>query len=176
MNAGHRARPFGLALAAAAFALSLAAPAALGAAPRGTPQEPPRKPQGPAAGPVIKLPPGAGAVSEPTTAAAAARGEAAREPAQPRRWEYCVISGFTYRRKGLSLSDPARAPAAVVRYLPAGSEEVEGATEEEALGVAFAKLGEEGWELTGLRTDLKLREGDGETSTVYFFKRPKRRD
>ncbi|HEX8560850.1 MAG TPA: hypothetical protein VF668_22335 [Pyrinomonadaceae bacterium] len=174
MNAGHRARPFARALAAAAFALTLAAHAALGAAPRQTTQEPPRKPQGPAAGPVIKLPPGAGVVGEP--APGDARDEAARERAEPRRWEYCVISGFTYRQKGLSLSDPARAPAAVVRYLPTGSEEVEGATEEAALGAAFAKLGEEGWELTGLRTDLKLREGDGETSTVYFFKRPKRRD
>ena len=45
-----------------------------------------------------------------------------------------------------------------------------------AARLAFAKLGEDGWELAGVRTDLKLREGDGETTAVYFFKRPKRQE
>jgi hypothetical protein len=136
--------------------------------------EPPRRPQGPAAGPVIKLPPGSGAVEE-RTQAPTAREAAAPEPAAPRRWEYCDISGFRLHPKGLSPSSGYR-PAAFVRYLPEGSDEIEGANEEEALGNALAKLGEEGWELAGIRTDLNLDDGDGKTSTVYFFKRPKRQD
>jgi hypothetical protein len=161
-----------LALAAALAAHAHAARAASGGQ---TPQQetpPPRRPQGPVVGPAIKLPPGAGVANEPAQSAAA-RDEPAREP---RRWEYCVIGGFRYHQKGLSLSSSARTPAAVVRYFPNGSEEIEGASEEEALANAFAKLGEDGWELAGVRTDLKLREGDGETSTTYFFKRPKRQE
>jgi hypothetical protein len=45
-----------------------------------------------------------------------------------------------------------------------------------ALAAAFAKLGGDGWELAGVRTDLSLDEGRGTASTVYFFKRPKGRE
>ena len=172
MFARHKARA--LARAALLLLVALAAAAAHGAAQ--TPDQQPearRRPQGPVAGPVIKLPPGAGA-SDERTPAADARAEAAREPAAPTRWEYCYIKGFRYRQKGFSLS--AQVPAAYVRYLPTGSDEIEGASEEEALGNAFAKLGEDGWELTGLRTDLSLSDGTGTSATVYFFKRPKRQE
>lgn len=132
--------------------------------------DPPRRPQGPAAGPVIKLPPGAGAVEErPQTPGAKA--EAA--PRAPQRWEYCFINGFRYHEKSVGISSTVRRPAAYVRYLPEGSEEFEGATEEEALAAALLKLGEDGWELTAVRTDLRLEDGDGRTTSVYFFKRPK---
>ena len=162
---------------AAAFALVLAlapAPAAYALGGAQSPQpEPQRRPQRPTAGPVIKLPPGAGAVEE-RAETPGAKEEAA--PRAPTRWEYCVISRFHYRQKGLSLSSSATRPAAYVRYLPEGSEEIEGATEEEALNNALAKLGEDGWELTAIRTDLQLEDGDGKATSVYFFKRPKMRD
>jgi hypothetical protein len=156
---GVRALALALALAPAAYAQS-AQP------------EPPRRPQGPTAGPIIKLPPGAGAVEE-RAQTPGAKEEAA--PPLPQKWEYCLIKGFHYVQKGFSSSSP-RVPAAAVRYLPEGTEVIEGATEEEALGNALAKLGEEGWELTAIRTDLQLEDGDGKTASVYFFKRPKRQE
>jgi hypothetical protein len=169
MKAGHGATAlalfFALALAPAVYAAQSQQP------------EPPRRPQGPAAGPVIKLPPGAG-ISEERAQAPAAKEEAAPAPSAPSKWEYCVISGFHYHQnqKGLSLSSSSTRPAAYVRYLPEGSEEIEGATEEEALDNALAKLGEDGWELAAIRTDLHLVGGDGHTTSVYFFKRPKRQE
>lgn len=166
-----------LARAALLALLALAPAGARTAAQTPAPQpEPQRRPQGPVAGPAIKLPRGAGADDLPgQTPAAREAEEDARTARAPRKWEYCVIKGFKYLQKGLSLSS-SRTPAAHVRYLPTGSEEIEGATEEEALGNAFAKLGEEGWELTGLRTDLSLNDGNGTAQTVYFFKRPKREE
>lgn len=157
----------------AAFIALLVAPAAQAAAQT----EPPRRPQGPVAGPAIKLPRGAGAEDQRTQAAGARQDEEAERAAPaPRKWEYCVIKGFKYNQKGLSLSSSSRTPAAVVRYFPTGSEEIEGATEEEALANAFARLGEEGWELTAVRTDLSLSDGSGTSFSVYFFKRPKRQE
>lgn len=131
--------------------------------------DPPPRPQGPAAGPVIKLPRGAGADAEQP-----AQTDPARRPAfAPRKWEYCAITGFSWKQKGFSISS-AQTPSAVVRYFPGSFEEIEGANEEDALANAFAKLGEEGWELTGVRQSLRLDDGDGETRHVYYFKRPKR--
>ena len=160
---------------ALAFTLLLTlAPATEAVRAQQQPEPPPRRPQGPAAGPVIKLPPGAGATEE-RAQAAAAKEEAA--PPAPTKWEYCVINGFRYHQKGLSLSSSSSTrPAAYVRYLPEGSEEIEGSTEEEALNNALAKLGEDGWELTAIRTDLHLSDGDGKTTSVYYFKRPKRQE
>jgi hypothetical protein len=63
-----------------------------------------------------------------------------------------------------------------VRYLPEGSDEIEGPTEDEAVNNALAKLGDDGWELTAIRTDLKLEDGDGKAVSVYFLKRPKRQE
>lgn len=152
----------------AALALALAfAPAAYSQQP-----EPARRPQGPVAGPVIKLPPGSGAVDERPQPDGA---KEAAAPTAPTRWEYCVINGFRYHQKGFS-SSSGHVPAAYVRYLPEGSDEIEGSTEDEAVNNALAKLGEDGWELTAIRTDLQLKEGDGKTASVYFFKRPKRQD
>ncbi|HEX8499127.1 MAG TPA: hypothetical protein VF659_00955 [Pyrinomonadaceae bacterium] len=164
----HKAR----ALACAA----LLALAALAHAPRAAAQtpEPPRRPHGPVAGPVIKLPPGAGAADERTQAQSARDDEPARPAWSPQRWEYCVIKGFKYHQKGFSISSPTHVPAAYVRYFPSGTEEIEGANEDEALANAFAKLGEDGWELTGVRTDLSLSDGNGASTAVYFFKRPRK--
>ncbi len=156
---------------AAALALVFAlVPAAYANVGQSQQPDPPRRPQGPAAGPVIKLPPGSGATDE-RAQAPAPREEAARSA--PPKWEYCVIKGFVYRQKGFASSSP-RVPLAYVRYLPEGSEEIEGASEEEALDNALAKLGEDGWELTAIRTDLQLDDGDGKTTSVYFLKRQKR--
>ena len=135
--------------------------------------EPPRRPQGPAAGPVIKLPPGSGAVEE-RVKARGAKEQTATAPPQPQKWEYCVINGIRIREKSFGIGSSVQVIAAHVRYLPEGSEEIEGADEEEALGNALAKLGEGGWELTAIRTDLYLVHGDGRPTSVYFFKRPKR--
>jgi len=154
---------------ALAVALALVPAAYANAGGQSAQPEPQRRPQGPAAGPVIKLPPGSGAVEE------RAQRPGAKEEAAPPKWEYCVIKGFIYRQKGFSSSSP-RAPFAYVRYLPEGSEEIEGASEEEALDNALAKLGEDGWELTAIRTDLQLDDGDGKTTSVYFLKRPKRQE
>jgi hypothetical protein len=159
MKAGHRAT-------ALAFTLVFA----LGA--QAQQPEPPRRPQGPAAGPVIKLPPGSGAAEE---RAQTTRAKEESAPPAPTKWEYCVIKGIVYRQKGFSSSSP-RVPVAYVRHLPEGSEEIEGASEEEAIDNALAKLGEDGWELTAIRTDLHLDDGDGKTTSVYFFKRPKRQE
>jgi hypothetical protein len=136
------------------------------------PEPPPRRPQGPAAGPVIKLPPGSGAVEERAQTNGA---KEAAAPNAPTKWEYCVINGFRYHQKGFS-SSSGHVPAAYVRYLPEGSDEIEGATEDEAVNNALAKLGEDGWELTAIRTDLQLKEGDGKATSVYFLKRPKSRE
>jgi hypothetical protein len=164
MKAGHSVRAFALALTLA--------PAAYAAAGAQTQQpDPPRRPQGPVAGPIIKLPPGSGAVGE-RAQTPGAKDEAA--PPLPQKWEYCVINGFRYHQKGFSSSP--RVPAAYVRYLPEGSEEVEGSTEDEAVNNTLAKLGEDGWELTAIRTDLQLDDGDGKATSVYFFKRPKRQE
>lgn len=160
MKAGHGA-------AALALALTLAPAAYAGQTQQ--PEPPPRRPQGPAAGPVIKLPPGS-AAAEDRAQARAEKGEAA-----PTKWEYCYIKGFAYRHTGFSSSSP-RVAVVYVRYLPEGSEEVEGSGEEEALGNALARLGEDGWELTAVRTDLQLQDGNGKTTSVYYFKRPKKQE
>lgn len=133
--------------------------------------EPPRRPQGPAAGPVIKLPPGSVAVEE-RAPAPAAKEEAA--PPAPPKWEYCLINGFHLRQKSFGIGSSVQVIAAHVRYLPEGSEDFEGTTEEDALAGALLKLGEDGWELTAVRTELRLVEGNGVPNSVYFFKRPKR--
>ncbi|HWS89382.1 MAG TPA: hypothetical protein VN282_20580 [Pyrinomonadaceae bacterium] len=165
MKAGQTLRALGLALA-----LSTAAYAQTQ-----QPDPPPRRPQGPAAGPIIKLPPGSGAVEEQAKTPGA-KEQAATATAQPQRWEYCLINAVRVRQKSFGIGSSVQVVAAYVRYLPEGSEEIEGASEEEALGNALAKLGEDGWELTAVRTDLHLLEGSGRTTSVYFFKRPKRQE
>jgi hypothetical protein len=133
-----------------------------------------RRPQGPVAGPAIKLPRGEGAGDE--RAPQQQQSSGAKETTYaPLKWEYCSINGFNYHQKGLGLSAPSY-PSAVVRYFSGGGEEVEGQLEEEALANAFAKLGEDGWELTGVRTDFDLKDGNGKSTHVYFFKRPKKHE
>lgn len=170
MKAGHGARTL-----AFAFALALAPAAYAASGAQSQQPEPPRRPQGPAAGPVIKLPPGAGA-AETRTPTPNAKEEAAPAPPAPPKWEYCIINAIRVRPKSFGIGSSVPVVAAHVRYLPEGSEEIEGATEEEALGNALTKLGEDGWELTAIRTDLQLDDGDGKTTSVYFFKRPKRQE
>jgi hypothetical protein len=166
----HKARSHACALLLALAALATAGRAAAQSEPR------PRKPQGPVAGPAIKLPRGAGAGDERARDAGEKEdeGQDGRAPWAPRKWEYCVVRGFKYNQKGLTSS--SRTSLALVRYFPTGSDEVEGANDDEALGNAFAKLGEEGWELTGVRTDFSLNDGNGASYAAYFFKRPKRQE
>lgn len=138
--------------------------------------DPPRRPQGPAAGPIIKLPPGAGAVEERTQTPGAKEQAAPAAPTLPQKWEYCLINGIRARQKSFGIGSSVQVSAAHVRYLPEGSEEFEGANEEEALGNALAKLGDDGWELTAIQTSLQLHDGTGMTTSLYFFKRPKRQE
>ena len=173
MRRTHHALAIAFAVAATSAFVALA-PARLAAARAQAQQaEPPRKPQGPAAGPVIKLPRGEGAPTEQTPAGV--RPDAARADASPTKWEYCAVVGFVFRQKGFSISSPS-VPFAVVRYFPGTVEEVEGTSEDDALANAFAKLGEDGWELAGVRTDIRVTDGTGRSSTTYFFKRPKRQE
>jgi hypothetical protein len=162
---------------ALAFALALAPAAFAADGGQSAQPEPQRRPQGPAAGPVIKLPPGSGA-AEARAQTPGAKEESAPATHSPQKWEYCFINGFRYHQKerGFGLNSSTQRPAAYVRYLPEGSEEFEGANEEEALGNALVKLGEDGWELTAIQTNLQLDDGDGKATSVYYFKRPKRQE
>jgi hypothetical protein len=180
MHAGHKALAAHKVLAAAlillsAFAAHAHAHARAAAQEPAAQTEPPRRPQGPAASPVIKLPRDAslGDEREPQQQ----RATRDERTAEPRRWEYCSISGFVFRTSGFG-SSASRIASAVVVYFGGGMEKIEGPSdfEDDALAVAFAKLGEDGWELAGTRTDFHLSDGDGKATTVYFFKRPKRRD
>ena len=161
MNARRKAHALAC---AAALALAALAPAARG---QSAQTEPPRRPPGPVGGPLIRLPRGAGAQEE-RQPAPVAKGEAARTGWEYQQWEYCVISGYRSHPKGYNFNQPIYVPAAYVRYFPEGSEEIEGENQEEALANAFAKLGEDGWELTA------VSEGPGSSTPTYFFKRPKR--
>lgn len=174
MNARHKALAAALLLFAPAFAAHAPAAARGSSRPRAAQTEPRRRPQGPAAGPIIRLPRGEGAADE----------RAARQPAgaredgspAPQKWEYCAIKGFNYHQKGFSFTSPIYVPAAAIHYFAGGTEDVEGQNEEEALTNAFVRLGDEGWELAGLRTDFDLSGGTGRSKTFYIFKRPKRRE
>lgn len=163
MATGHRAHARALALACFALALFVSNAATA----RAQQAAPPRRPQGPAAGPIIKLPRGAGANEEEPQQTSNAKETAARAAAT-QKWEYCAIVGFQTREKGLN----TLYWVAIVRYFPGGSEEVEGSSEQEALVNAFARLGDEGWELAGIKTDYT--DSTGKTTATYFFKRPKR--
>jgi hypothetical protein len=132
----------------------------------------PRRPSGPAAGPVIKLPPGSGASLEETQSNSSAKERAGRAPAEPKRWEYCAITSVIWQQKGITSS--SRAAFALVRFFPNTVEEVEGANEEDAMANAFTRLGDDGWELTGVATNFNLTDGNGKNINVYYFKRPKR--
>jgi hypothetical protein len=132
----------------------------------------PRRPSGPAAGPVIKLPPGSGASLEEAQSNSSAKERAERAPSEPKRWEYCAITNIVWQQKGISSS--SRAAFAVVRFFPNTVEEVEGASEVDAMANAFTRLGDDGWELTGVSTNFNLIDGNGKTDTLYYFKRPKR--
>jgi len=133
---------------------------------------PPRRPSGPAAGPVIKLPPGSGASLEQTQSNS--KEQAERAAHEPKRWEYSAIVGFNWRQKNFPSN--VSTPSAVIRFFPNTLEEVEGGTEEDALANAFTRLGDDGWELTGISSNFSLTDGSGKTSSVYYFKRPKRQE
>lgn len=135
---------------------------------------PPRRPNGPAAGPIIKLPRSDNASLDQTQSNSSTKEQPERAPAEPRRWEYCAINGIAWRQTGLSSS--SRAPFAVVRFFPNTTEEIEGTSEPDALANAFARLGDDGWELTGISTSFNLSDGNGTSASVYYFKRPKRQE
>jgi hypothetical protein len=173
-------RPRALATTLAFAFACTAALSASGAVPPRAPQaESQRRPQGPVAGPVIKLPRGEGASDERApqpSSTAAAKEDGSRVAPAPTRWEYCTINGFSYHQKGFSLSSPSLVPAAVIRYIPNTGEEVEGVSEDDAVANAFAKLGDDGWELAGIRMDFRSSDGSGNSTSVYYFKRPKRHE
>lgn len=127
----------------------------------------PKRPSGPVAGPVITLPAGQGeSVADP-----AAQGEAARPADGLPKWEYCFFTTATTQKDRWSPS----IGVAYVRYFGGGAlEQVEGRSEEEAALNTMNKLGDEGWELVAIRESFSLREGFGESSARYFFKRPRR--
>jgi hypothetical protein len=133
---------------------------------------PPRRPNGPAAGPIIKLPRGDNASLDQTQPNSPTKEQAERTPAEPKRWEYCAVTGFIWRQTGISSS--SRAIFALVRFFPDATEEFEGNSEQNALANAFARLGDDGWELTGISTSFSLTDGNGTSASVYYFKRPKR--
>jgi hypothetical protein len=124
--------------------------------------EAPRRPRGPVAGPSIPLPRGEGQTGEQSQ-----RGEDAKGTTL--RWEYCAVTHIIPRQTGLNPA-PARA---VVRHYPSNYEEIEGKDEEDALANALAKLGDDGWELVGIRQQLNITDGYGKSTHAYFFKRPK---
>ncbi len=157
---------------AAALLLAQSASAATARAQQQTPA--PRRPGGPAAGPIIRLPRGDGASLDPTQSSSSAKEQGERTTHEPKRWEYCAITGFVMHQKGFSFSSPSYTPSAVVRYFPNTTEEVEGTNEMDALANAFTRLGDDGWELTGVSTNFSLNDGNGGSSSVYYFKRPKR--
>jgi hypothetical protein len=135
--------------------------------------EAPHRQRGPVASPVIKLPRGEGATPEQPSSSADAKSEGVKGvEAGPRKWEYCAITGVNWHQKGLTASSAS--PSAVIRYFPSTYEEVEGGNEDDALANAFARLGEEGWELGGVKVEFNLTDGNGKSSTVYYFKRPRR--
>src|SRR5215207_3190395 len=82
---------------------------------------PPRRPSGPAAGPVIKLPPGSGASLEQSQSDS--KGQAERGAHEPKRWEYCAIVGVNWRQKNFPSN--ARTQSALIRFFPDTFEEVE---------------------------------------------------
>ncbi|MCA1633474.1 MAG: hypothetical protein LC802_07080 [Acidobacteria bacterium] len=127
-----------------------------------------RRPRGgPAAGPVIPLPRGEGeGLEQPPQAEGAKGGAAARS-----KWEYCAITHTT--RKQTVFGSSSTTALAVVRHYPGETEEIEGRNEDDALANAFAKLGEEGWEMVGIKHSIDISDGYGKSMHVYFFKRPK---
>jgi hypothetical protein len=133
---------------------------------------PPRRPSGPAASPIIKLPRGDNASLEQTPSDSPAKEQSERVHAEPRRWEYCAITNVTWQQKGFSSS--SRTAYAIVRFFPDSTEEIEGNTVDTALANAFARLGDDGWELTGISNFFTLSDGNGSSTSVYYFKRPKR--
>lgn len=155
---------------AAALLLSQAA-FAFTASARQTPS--PRRPSGPAAGPVIKLPRGDGSTLDQPNSDSKGRAERGSSAAEPKRWEYCAVIGFRWKQTGFG-SYTTSTTYALVRFFPNTSEEVEGNGEQDALANAFTRLGDDGWELTGISTGMSLSDGNGSSSSTYFFKRPKR--
>jgi len=157
----------------APLALSLLLGAsALAAAPRlqAQEQEVPRRPRGPAAGPVIRLPRGEGADEQQ------APPESQKpQPAASQKWEYCTVTGNTFKAREVGLST-RYIPAALINYQTAHWEDVEGANHDHAILNALAKLGEEGWELVSVREKFSLSEGTGSSTPVFYLKRPKRQE
>src|ERR1700750_944812 len=64
----------------------------------------PRRPSGPAAGPIIRLPRGDGASLEQSQPNSSAKEQGERATPEPKRWEYCAITGFVMHQKGFSFS------------------------------------------------------------------------
>ena len=171
MNSRRRAAakaPLAISLLWVALALVAAVPPA-----RAQEQGVPRRPRGPAAGPVIKLPRGEGTPADEQAQTADA--QRAAPPAAPQKWEYCTVTGNMFKAREAGLST-RHVPAAHIHYQSNHGEEVEGATHDLAILNALAKLGEDGWELVGVRETFKLSEGTGGSTPILYLKRPKRQE
>lgn len=164
MNRPRRAPALALALVSAACAPTLLT-SARAPAPAAQQSETPRRPTGPAAGPPITLPRGQGEGLEQPQPPEHSKGSA------PKRWEYCAVTHTFRKQSGFGPSSATF--IAAVRFYPNTYEEVEGKDEDDALANAFAKLGEEGWEMVAVRQNLSLLDGNGRATHTYLFKRQK---
>lgn len=115
-----------------------------------------RRSKTPTAGPVIPLPPGQVEQTQSTQVENT-------KHAATRKWEYCTLTGGSWVDKGFI----SKTPAAMIQYFPNTREQIEGATHEDAHANAVAKLGEEGWEMIG------IREMCDNCFPVFYFKRAK---
>jgi hypothetical protein len=97
------------------------------------------------------------------------------QQAAPQKWEYCAVTGFVYKQREVGLT-VRNNPAAVIHCYPNQPEEVEAPNHDLAIAMALARLGDEGWELVGVREKFTLSEGTGHSSPVFYFKRPKRQE
>ena len=164
MNGTRHALKFALALAVLVGGCVILPCSSAQAAPQ---SEGARRPRGPATGPVITLPRGEGEGLEQPPQVEGAKGAATARS----KWEYCAIT-HTYR-KPTAFGSSSATVFAVVRHYPGETVEVEGRNEDEALANAFAKLGEEGWEMVGIKHSIDITDGYGKSTHAYFFKRPK---
>ncbi len=107
-----------------------------------------------------------GALVAPRTAEARAAGE-------PRDggWEYCAVVKAQY------VGSPQGGIYWIAYFKGEGvrTEDVKVGPTGNAFAKAFAKLGEEGWDMVG-EGPLEIRPGPGGTTTAVFFKRRKERD
>ena len=103
---------------------------------------------------------------------------AAQQPtvrADQKKWEYCSVTSTTEYRQELSGGRYySFARISYHRLSGTQQETIEGNSVGEAMSKALAKLGEEGWEMTGVAAvAFSDSNGNGTPSTTLYFKRPR---